>query len=265
MQSNRVLFYRTVAARRRTSSAEAVLRVLTTFSAQRTQLGITEIARLIGFYKSRVYRALMALAGHGFVRRVEGSLKFELGPKVLELGLIAGEKLEMGQLAAPVMRELAAKLRGTAILRVLIGEELVAIKIFHSPEPLRLIHNEGEKFPFYYGAPGKVFCAYMPEAERDRLLRGRRLQRFTPKSITDGGQFLRELEGVRRRGFAFSDEEGILGVRALAAPVRDHHQKVVAALSIGIPTMRFPKRRVPEVAAEVGAAAGEISRLLGAP
>lgn len=265
MVTNAVSKRRTIIDRRQTSSAAAVLRVLTTFSAQRTQLGISEIARLIGFYKSRVYRALLTLAGHGFVRRVEGSRKFELGPKVLELGLIAGEKLEMGQMAAPIMRELAAKLRGTAILRVLIEEDLVATKIFPSPEPLKLIHNEGEKFPFYYGSPGKVICAHLPKAERDRLLRGRRLRAFTPKSITDVRRYLRELEEVRRRGFAFSDEEGILGVRALAAPVRDHHQKVVAALSIGIPTTLFPKRRVPEVAAAVKTAADEISRLLGAP
>jgi DNA-binding IclR family transcriptional regulator len=88
---------------------------------------------------------------------------------------------------------------------------------------------------------------------------------MTPNTITSAKRLLKELRAVRARGYALDEEEHELGVRCVAAPVRNHEGKVVAAISVAGPTDRMPRTLAgSDVAAKVVAAAHAISLDLGA-
>jgi IclR family acetate operon transcriptional repressor len=100
------------------------------------------------------------------------------------------------------------------------------------------------------------------EAERDAVLEGP-LSAHTHRTITRADELRRQLDAVRAQGYALDDEELELGVRAVAAPVRDRGGSVVAALTVACPTSRLSLDRVPAIAAEARQAADAISRRLG--
>lgn len=87
-------------------------------------------------------------------------------------------------------------------------------------------------------------------------------QAFTPKTITSPESFRAELDQIRKRGYAIDEEENVLGVRCLAAPVLNAEQEPIAAISISEPTARMTNARLPEFAAAICAAAREISSRL---
>jgi DNA-binding IclR family transcriptional regulator len=98
----------------------------------------------------------------------------------------------------------------------------------------------------------------------ERILAREGLKRFTEHTITDRALLARELENIRQRGFAFDDEEHEVGVRCVAAPVRNNQGATVAALSISIPKARMPDEEILRYRELVTRSADEISRRLGA-
>jgi DNA-binding IclR family transcriptional regulator len=110
---------------------------------------------------------------------------------------------------------------------------------------------------------GKVLLASLPEEQLDRLLATSVLQRYTPKTVTDPDRLKQELRIVRRQGYAMADEELAIGVRSVAAPIRNREGEVVAAMNITGPTVRFKGRRIGELRRMVIEGARRISALLG--
>ena len=122
----------------------------------------------------------------------------------------------------------------------------------------------GSRRPTHCTAAGKTFLAALPEAEREAILR-KPLAAFTPRTVTRPEQIRQQLVEVRRRGFAWDDEEYLDGVRCVAAPVFGIDRGVVGVISLAAPTMRAPWERLWRLGAQVSATAREISACLGAP
>ena len=89
------------------------------------------------------------------------------------------------------------------------------------------------------------------------------LTSLTPKTIVDIDQLMTDLAQVRARGYSLDDEENEIGLRAIAAPIRDHTGEVVAAISIAGPIQRMTKKVVLSLAPKVVTAAESISARLG--
>jgi DNA-binding IclR family transcriptional regulator len=104
--------------------------------------------------------------------------------------------------------------------------------------------------------------AYLPPAELDAIL-SRPLLRMTPKTITDPDALRRELAEIRQQGYAVAGETLEIGLVVVGAAVRNHDGKVIAAISLGGPSVRITPDRVPEIGALVAAAAARISVQLG--
>ncbi|MFQ5887822.1 MAG: IclR family transcriptional regulator C-terminal domain-containing protein [Candidatus Hydrothermarchaeales archaeon] len=85
-----------------------------------------------------------------------------------------------------------------------------------------------------------ILSAHLPERDLDRLIREKGLKSFTPKTVTDPLAFKGRLARVRERDFSFSNEEAVVGVRAIAAPIRDGKGQVVAAVGVALPVTIFP-------------------------
>jgi DNA-binding IclR family transcriptional regulator len=146
---------------------------------------------------------------------------------------------------------------------VLDGREVVYVERRESPQTLRLFGRVGHRNDAHCTSTGKLLLAYLPEDDLDALLRGWRLERKTPYTITDPRALRSALAEVRRQGWAENVNESELGAASIAAPVRNERGEVIAALSIVGPVQRLGSDSLRRFARPAVDAALAVSRRLG--
>jgi DNA-binding IclR family transcriptional regulator len=130
-------------------------------------------------------------------------------------------------------------------------------------QPIRIINQVGQRNPMHCTGVGKALLSGMTDDAIDRLIETRGLKSHTRTSITDRERLRQELERIRRTGIALDNEELDLGVKCVAAPIRDSSGTVVAAISLSGPTQRFTPAAIRRLEKEVRAASILISQSLG--
>jgi IclR family KDG regulon transcriptional repressor len=104
----------------------------------------------------------------------------------------------------------------------------------------------------------------MTDEELDNYIPSKELKRYTPNTISDREQLKKHLATVAEQGYAVDNEELDSGVRCVSAPIRDYTRRIIGAVSISGPSMRFSDERVEkELIPLVKKAAEEISSKLG--
>lgn len=238
------------------------LRVLEELARMPGPAGVTELAGAVGLAASTTHRILGGLVREGYARR-DGDRKYELGSKILVLAREFLNRSGLRRLAQPRLQALKERTGETAYLVVKDGDQGVCIDCVESRDHMRVSLTIGGRCDLYCSAVGKVFLADYAPAETAAYLRGRRVQKFTPRTLTTLPQLLREAGRVRARGFGADDEEHLVGVRCVAAPVRDFRGVLVACLAAGGPSSRIPRNRLPSLAREVMAESRLLSEELG--
>jgi len=243
-------------------SLETAAAILQTLAAESHEIGMVEVAKLLGLPRSTVHRFLDTLCWLGFVDRDPVTHKYKLGLKLFELGCAVTNQMGFGRLARMYLEELVAVTGETANLGVLAGGgEVIYVDKVDSPQVLRTGIHIGFKAPLHCTALGKAFLAFLPQPEVDAVL-GQHLSKRTSKSITDPEALRRELLTIRQQGFAVDDEELMTGIRCVAAPIFSRHGQVVAALSVSGPSTRLTLERLKELGPEVIERARRISQIL---
>jgi IclR family acetate operon transcriptional repressor len=161
--------------------------------------------------------------------------------------------LNLGTLATPYLRQIAARLNLTSILAVLGGAEAVIIG------KVTWARNGdvgggawvGRHLDLHCTAQGKALIANLLDEELDQLLAGRELAQFTHKTIVSLAALKAHLAEVRANGFSMNDEEHVYRVRAVAAPVVDSWGMVIAAISVRGSTDQIPSSRLRELGEEM--------------
>ena len=129
---------------------------------------------------------------------------------------------------------------------------------------MRVVPRVGARLPAYCTAAGKIQIAYMTDEELENYLPTKELKRFTPNTITDRDELKKHLQQVAEMGYAIDNEELDIGVRCVGAPIRDYTRRIIGAVSISGPSMRFTDERMDkELIPLVKRAAEEISTKLG--
>jgi DNA-binding IclR family transcriptional regulator len=162
-----------------------------------------------------------------------------------------------------VLVDLAQRCGQSTNLGVLDDGQVIHVVVVAAPSPLRYDAYVGMRADVHSTGLGKALLAGLPPAEVESFLRERPLPRRTPKTIADLGALRAALEDVRRRGYALDDEETLLGLRCVAAPVKAPDGETVAAVSASGPRMDFEGERLGEIIAAVRGAAEAVSRRLG--
>jgi IclR family KDG regulon transcriptional repressor len=245
------------------SSVRNAARLLCAFTATDTELGVGELARRLGLAKSTVFRLLSTLAQERLVEKNPRTGKYRLGLKVYELGAIVATHLDLHEAVATYIDELRNRTGETVHVAILDGDEVVYIERRESPQTLRLWGRVGHRNRAHRTSTGKVLLAYLPPDELERVLARRPLDAKTPHTITDPQVLKRELEAIRRRGWAQNVNESEEGVASVAAPIRDATGSVVAAISVAGPTLRFTPATMRRIVEETIAAADAISARMG--
>jgi IclR family acetate operon transcriptional repressor len=166
-------------------------------------------------------------------------------------------------LADPYLRSIATLTGESTHVAVLDGPRAVFVGRQSGAGILRVETTIGSSEPAYCTAVGKALLADHTEVELRRLFAAQPMTRYTPQTITTIDGLASELERVRRNGYAYDEEELHPGVRCLAAPIRDHRSRIVAAFGLSMPATRLTRDHIPALVEHIAGAAENVSSQLG--
>ena len=222
--------------------------------ADHPDIGVSELAGLTGSTKSQTFRLLYTLEQRGFVRKDEASRRYSLGYRTVYLGEATKRQTDLVRLAQPYLDDLAERSCENVHLVVREGTHSVCIALSESPQPLtlRLYAQVGRRGPLHAGGASKVLLAHAPADVREAVLKGA-LEAFTPSTLIDPERLEGLLDRIQKEEVYESENDLDEGAFSIAAPLRDHGGRVVAALSIAGPIVRLKegvKRRHIQIVKE---------------
>ncbi len=244
-------------------SVQRAIAILRCFTRDDTEQGVISLSKQLGMHKSTVSRLLSTLEQEGFVEKNPTTDKYRLGLELVTLAGIVLEQIDLREVAAPYLSKLAELTRETVNIVVLSGQECMNVDGAASPRPIQYVGRIGRRTPCHCTAAGKVLLAYLsPEALQNILPVP--LTRFTSKTVTDATILKQDLARIRNQGYAITHEEHQPDLSAVAAPIYDHTQQVVASVTISGPSYRMGPGQIEALIEPVQTIAVEISSRLGA-
>ncbi|PJC87083.1 DNA-binding transcriptional regulator KdgR [Vibrio sp. HA2012] len=246
-------------------SVSSVLKTFGILQALSTQkdIGISELAQRLMMSKSTVYRFLQTMKTLGYVAQEGESENYSLTLKLFELGATTLEYVDLVDIADIEMRRISDLTMEALHLGALDGDSIIYIHKIDSKYNLRMQSRIGRRNPLYSTAIGKVLLAGREEDEVRNILADVEFTKSTERTHADIDSLLSEFPQVRTQGYGEDNEEQEVGLRCLAVPVYDRFNRVVAGLSISLPTIRFTEENKKTHIAELHAAAARISSKLG--
>ncbi len=218
-------------------SVRRALQLLNFFTPEKTQWSVGDLSKTTGLHKSVVARLMTTMASEGFLVQDEGNKAYTIGPQVFAIGSIYEPRLFLDRVARPVMQDLAMSCGQTCALGIPSGQQFMYVIVVENPRAttFRITVEAGRRRPYHAAAVGKVLLANMPEEQAEHVLEHGPLAKLTPCTIDSVDVLRANLAEVRRTGVAFSDQESVPGVGAVAAGVRNANGHCVAGLSVVFP------------------------------
>jgi DNA-binding IclR family transcriptional regulator len=219
---------------------ERMMKLLDALAARSEAVSLKELSSSTGLHPSTAHRILNDMVVGRFVDRAETPGSYRLGMRLLELGNLVKARLSVREAALEPMRDLHRRTGQTVNLSVRQGDEIVYVDRSYSERSgMQVVRAIGGRAPLHLTSSGKLFLAY----EDPRVVRAYAtrtgLAGHTKNSITELGKLERELSIVRTRGYARDNEELEVGVRCIAAGIRDDTGRITAGLSVSAPSERM--------------------------
>jgi IclR family transcriptional regulator, KDG regulon repressor len=233
------------------------LRILELLAEFEDGLSSTELAELIDVDKSSMSRLMNTLVNHHFAERDEQTRRYYLGTHVQELGRRAGQHASLRDVAHVHLQDLATITHENAHVAVYSSPHALTISDIPSTEPLRVVSEVGRRVPMHCSAIGKCLLAFA------EIPLPTNYSRYTDNTIVDERELAKQLEVVRINGYSIDDEELTLGVRGLAAPIRNREGRTIATMGLSGPSVRLTHERIPDFLKLLLASATKVSSELG--
>jgi IclR family transcriptional regulator, pca regulon regulatory protein len=205
------------------------LEVLRTFSRAKPHMTLSEIAARAGLPAATARRCLNTFEELGYVTR--NGRQFLLRPKVLEIGAVYLESMDIESLTRTHLEEMARETGDSAAMAVLSGTEVVYVARASARTLVRMEAHVGSHFPAYATSMGRVLLSGLTADRLAEYFAKAKLEKLTDKTVTDRAELEKLIAGARRDGYSAVEEELALGVVALAVPVLDAAGRVVASLN----------------------------------
>jgi len=235
------------------------MNLLGALSRHASPVNLKQLATETRLHPSTAHRILSVMVDNRLVDRIEPGT-YRLGIRLLELGSLVKSRISVRQEALPHMQQLHQHLGETINLSVRHDDEVVYVeRTSGNSSMMRVVQIIGARAPLHITAVGKVFLAEDGPDKCTDYARRTGLPRYTESTLTDADGLARELDKVRRQGFAFDNEEAEKGVSCIGAGIYNDEGKLVAGLSVSAPSDRLDK----SWAAKVRETAENISRAIG--
>lgn len=222
---------------------------------------LATLAEAAGCSRTAGFRLLRTLQGRGFAIQDETRGIWRLGARWGVLGRAAVQQGALAATAMPFLTELGKATGDNVYLRVRDGMQNETIAFYQSDPALRVYTDVGKRGPLHAGS-ARMLLAHAPEAVQTQIL-AQRLPRFTPATRTDATWIAADLQRIRNRGYLITSDEVTPGAVSVTAPVRDASGQVIAALSLGAPSLRMRPPRPRNLLPQVMEAAEKLSAALG--
>lgn len=214
-------------------SVSRALAILELFDEHRPYLSTTDIAELTGLNRATAYRFCQTLLGLGYLEEV-APRRFRPGLKAVSLARAALSSRELPDLALPYLRDLREVTGETVNMALLDGTEVVYVSRLLSHHLLALRLFVGSRLPVHASSLGRAMLAFLPEEQTEALLTGVTFTAFTRHTIVDRRRLLAELRRIRQRGYAINDQELVVGIRGIAAPIFGVGGRPIAAINVSM-------------------------------
>jgi IclR family acetate operon transcriptional repressor len=243
-------------------SAERTLDIFELLAAEPQGLTVSAISDRLGIARSSAHGLLHTLRERGYLSvERDGTKRFHLGVRLIQLGLNVADGLELRSAARGPLERLVTETHDTALLVVPDrGELLYVDKVLSDARDVRTDPRVSARRPLHCTALGKALLAALDDDSVREVAQMSGLEKVTEFSISDLDALLEDLAASRRRGYSIDQQEAVVGVWCVGAPVRDHTGRPIAAISLStIKEFFAPAETGPGVCA----AAVEISRAMG--
>lgn len=243
------------------------LEVITAFEPGREAMSLSDVASATGLARPTARRILLTLLELGYVR-ADGP-RYTLTPRVLELGAAYVASQGLWEVARPHLQELSAQTHESCSIAQLDGSDIVYVARVAVPKIVGLSVQVGTRFPALQTSLGKVLLA---ELDRDGLaavLAHDTRSGLTPLWQPTAKERDAELRQVHARGWAMTDQQLALGIRSVAAPIRDG-ERVIAAVNVNTHAAettveRLTEHHLPQLLRAAGEIGADFARLRTLP
>ena len=238
---------------------ERMMGLLDALSRHAAPVNLKQLATETHLHPSTAHRILAVMVDSSLVDRIEPGT-YRLGIRLLELGNLVKSRISVRQEALPHMQALHQALGETVNLSVRHQDEVVYIeRTANHCSKMRVVHLIGARAPLHITAVGKLFLAHDGPEVSAEYARRTGLPRYTENTLTDPESLARELERIRRQGFALDNEEAEKGVSCIGAGILNDEGRLIAGLSVSAPSDRLDRGW----AEQVKGTAITISRAMG--
>ena len=242
-----------------TTTLDLALRAVEFLVQQSRPAALAQIATALSASKATIYRHLVTLQRHGFVRQDAETGRYEAGIKLLVLGESLRQRFDIVSAARTELMTLRDHTGQAVTLCATIDDELIVLELIQGRTLIEFATRPGTRIAFHASAHGKIWLAFGAPERTNTIVNGP-LKAWTPATIVSREALLADLDAIRKRGWATAPDEVMSGVNALAAPVFDHRNVLVGSIAIVGATQFIPPVPAAEQIREVVGAAARISR-----
>jgi DNA-binding IclR family transcriptional regulator len=222
---------------------------------------LTEICQQVGIHKSKAFSILNTLKQFGFVEKDSQTKTYSLGTRLVFLARNVLDNLYYPDIVAPFLQNLAIETSGTAVFGLINGEHVFVVSKHEGNQNIGFSVRLGHRFHITLGAHGKAIVAFMPDAEKEKILARKKVYFYWEPSGVNMKLLREELARSRELGFAQDIGKITPGVNVVSAPLFAHHDKIIGCLIL-IGT--FQESMIDQYGPKVVHAAKQISIKLGA-
>lgn len=224
--------------------ADKLFLTLETLTSQGA-LGLQDLSTQLGLNKSTVHRVLNSLIYMGYVKQDSETSKYRPSMKVVELANQFMNNNDVVGIARPYIKDLVSSIEETVHLVELDGNHAVYIdKVESYSNSIRMASKVGKSIPLYCSGVGKAIMAYMDDSEIEKIWNATEIEIHTEHTITDFSLFMKEINHIRKLGYALDNEENEKGVRCIAVSLSSDNRSSRYAFSISAPINRMSDERI---------------------
>jgi len=244
-------------------SVTKAIRLLEELAKERSDCGVSELARTLGMDKSSVSRMLRTLEQSGFVAQNATTQRYSLGLTLAALGYQALKRVNLRDSSRSTLESLAAETGECSHLAVMAEDRAFYVEQVSPAWGVSVDAPVGTLAPLYCTALGKVLLTWQAEARQDQLFSEMTFESFTRRTIMDVNALRAHVVGIRQKGVAYDDEEFSVGVRCIAAPVFRHDGAICGAIGISGPSPRVTDEKMDTWGELLRRKAADLSARLG--
>lgn len=223
-------------------SVDRALTILEVLAGQRGDVSLSDLASHLGVHKSTVFRLLGTLEAHALVEQQNERGRYRLGLGVVRLSAVANLGMDLVRLVRPASQELNAASGETVNLAVLSGSTVLYVDQLFGTAALQTHSWVGQRIPAHATSNGKVLLAFSEDPDLVPRLCAEGLERYAERTLVNPKALKADIAAVREHGWAISRDEFEDGLMAIAAPVYDAEDEVVASISVSGPSFRIEAR-----------------------